>query len=566
MKQAGSRHGRFPLAVLVHAGRVGLFCAIVLLIHAEHRRFSRRQAQAPQNIELADVQSLFPQAAALKASEERPGAIVLDAEQQELGYVLLTSPESDAIVGYSGATTSLLAFDRDDHMLGIRVLRSGDTVEHAAKVRSDERFASEFKGLSWKAGRAATQVDAVSGATLTSLAVIEGVATKLNGERPSLRFPAQIELKDVRELYPEAARLVASDQQPSFSDVFDAEGQCIGSLLRTSPAADQELGYQGPSDSLLAFDDAGKATRFVVRQSYDNQPYVGYVRDEASFQAILSGVTLRELASLDPKKAEIEGVSGATMTSMAVIRGLSKAARSSLEPPAQKAAMQFIRTRDVGTLLVLAAACVVGFTRLRGSRVARTVFQLLVLVYLGFINGDMLSQALLVGWAQSGLPWEVAPGLLLLSGAALALPVLTKRQIYCQQVCPFGAAQQLIHGRFKSRSATLQRWVMRLSWLPGVLLAVVAATAMFHWDIRLTSLEPFDAFSLGIAGAATTIIAIAGLITSAFVPMAYCRYGCPTGAMLNFLRFNSRSHEITSRDILAIVLVIGAALRFWLGS
>ncbi len=566
MKQAGSRHGRFSLAVLVHAGRVGLFCAIVLLIHAEHRRFTRLQAQIPQAIELADSQSLFPQAAALQASGERPGAIVLDDERHELGYVLLSSPESDTIIGYSGATTSLLAFGPDDRLVGIRVLRSGDTVEHAAKVRSDERFATAFKGLSWNAGRAATQVDAVSGATLTSLAVIEGVATKLNGERPSLRFPAQLVLKDVHELYLDAERVVADARQPGFSDVFNADGKRLGSILRTSPQADHEQGYQGPSDSLLAFDDTGKATRFVVRQSYDNQPYVGYVRDEASFQSILSGVTVGELASLDPKKAEIEGVSGATMTSMAVIRGLSKAARGSLTHPAPPVAKQSIRPRDMGTLVVLVTACLVAFTRLRGSRIARTVFQLIVLIYLGFMNGDMLSQAQLVGWAQSGVPWEVAPGLILLSGAALVLPVMTKRQIYCQHICPFGAAQQLVHGRIKVRPAALQRWAAKLGWLPAGLLVVVVGAGMFHWNLSLTALEPFDAFSIGVAGLATTVIAIVGLSASAFVPMAYCRYGCPTGAMLNFLRFNSRSHEITRRDLLAIALVIAAGVRFCWGS
>jgi Na+-translocating ferredoxin:NAD+ oxidoreductase RnfG subunit len=565
MKPTDSKQSRFKVAVLVHVARVALFCGIVLLIHLEHQRFTRLKSQTPQAIELADVKVLFPLAAALKASDERVGALVVDGKNHELGYVLLTSPESDGIVGYSGATTSLLTFDLDDRLLGLRVLRCGDTIEHAAKVRNDERFATSFKGLGWKAGRAATEIDAVSGATLTSLAVIEGVATKLNGERPSLRFPPLVAISEVRELFPEAERLVANNQQPGFSDVFNADGQRLGSILRTSPRADQELGYQGPSDSLLAFDETGKATRFIVRQSYDNQPYVGYVRDEASFQSVLAGLTVGELARIDPKQTEIEGVSGATMTSLAVIRGLSKATRGSLEVTAQSRSSSTIRMRDAGTLLVLVTACVFGFTRLRGSRLCRTAFQLIVIAYLGFMNGDMFSQAQLVGWAQNGVPWGVAPGLILLSGAALVLPVFTKRQVYCQQICPFGAAQQLIHDRVKYRSPLAQRWAAKFKWLPAALLGVVVTTAMWHGDLNLTALEPFDAFALGVAGIATSIVAVVGLITSAFVPMAYCRYGCPTGAMLNFLRFSARSHEFSRRDALAIALLVIAGLRFWFG-
>ena len=48
-------------------------------------------------------------------------------------------------------------------------------------------------------------------------------------------------------------------------------------------------------------------------------------------------------------------------------------------------------------------------------------------------------------------------------------------------------------------------------------------------------LEPFDAYVWEVAGAITIAIALISLFVSAFVPMAYCRYGCPTGAILKLL-------------------------------
>ena len=76
----------------------------------------------------------------------------------------------------------------------------------------------------------------------------------------------------------------------------------------------------------------------------------------------------------------------------------------------------------------------------------------------------------------------------------------------------------------------------------------------------LVDIEPFDAWVFYVAGWATITIAVIGLVASLFVPMAYCRYGCPTGAVLGYLRFHSRSDRWTRRDWVALGLVLFAAV------
>jgi polyferredoxin len=96
-----------------------------------------------------------------------------------------------------------------------------------------------------------------------------------------------------------------------------------------------------------------------------------------------------------------------------------------------------------------------------------------------------------------------------------------------------------------------------LEAVPALLLGVVLLTAMFHWPLDLASIEPFDAFFfLEIFGITSLVIAILGLLASAFVPMAYCRFGCPTGALLNHLRYNARSDRLTKRDAVAVILFL----------
>ncbi len=310
-------------------------------------------------------------------------------------------------------------------------------------------------------------------------------------------------------------------------------------------------------DTLVASDREDRVIGIHIRRSYDNEPYVGYVRDEAYFRERFNGLTLQELAKVDMDELEVEGVSGATMTSMAIAYGLPKAAQAALEPPPTTERRVVFATRDVGTLIVLLAAIVMSFSRLRGYRGLRIVFQLMLVGYFGFVNGDMLSQALLVGWAQSGVPWRLAPGLMLLVVASLIVPAASKKQLYCHHICPFGAAQQLIHNRLPWKARLPRLVTTLLELIPAILLVMVVLTAMLHWSLNLAGIEPFDAFFFPkVVGIASLAVALVGLIVSAFVPMAYCRFGCPTGAMLNHLRYNARSDRLTRRDAMAVALLL----------
>jgi NosR/NirI family transcriptional regulator, nitrous oxide reductase regulator len=52
------------------------------------------------------------------------------------------------------------------------------------------------------------------------------------------------------------------------------------------------------------------------------------------------------------------------------------------------------------------------------------------------------------------------------------------------------------------------------------------------------------------------VIAIIGLIAAAFVPMAYCKYGCPTGLVLAFVRSHGKADRFSIRDTVAGFMVL----------
>jgi polyferredoxin len=97
-----------------------------------------------------------------------------------------------------------------------------------------------------------------------------------------------------------------------------------------------------------------------------------------------------------------------------------------------------------------------------------------------------------------------------------------------------------------------------LSLLPPALLTLSVMVAMTSLTFSLVDIEPFDAWVFRIAGWATITVAVAGLAASLFLPMAYCRFGCPTGTLIGYLRFNSRSDRWGRRDWLALSITIFA--------
>jgi hypothetical protein len=415
---------------------------------------------------------------------------------------------------------------------------------------------------------------AVAGATLTSLAIAEALVRRLGGTAAASRFTQPPTLADLTLIYPDAVGIEPDPGDPAVIRVRAADAIPLGWALRTSPAADRVIGYQGPTDAVVGFDATGKVCGVVVLASYDNEPYVGYVRDDAAFRGVYLGMPLEQLAGIDPRSTGIEGVSGATMTSQAVAEGIIRAAKQRAEQraavPAQASAMAslaaFVRSIDGpqwGALGVIAAGIVTAFTRLRGTWFGRLALPLAVLAYLGFGAGALLSQAQVWGWAQAGVP-RGAVVLVALSLAALVLPITTRRNVYCSHLCPHGAAQQLLVQYVKPKRS-VPGWLRpSLVALPWGLLAVAILTAVFHWPLNLVDLEPFDAYLPAVAGIAALVIFAVSLAASSFYPMAYCRHGCPTGALLDHLRLHRRADRFSWRDgVLLGCLAVAAAVRWW---
>lgn len=545
----------------IRSYRVVVLAAAAYLLLVSDRQV--RQQELGPAVTLAEARRIFPAAGRLGPRDlQRDGHPVLAADGAQLGFVLKTAPHTDDLIGYAGPSNLLIGLSADGRIVRVLLLSSGDTSAHVAAVRDASAFWQQFSDRPANGGRA-SKIEGVSGSTLTSLAMAEGVHRRLSGPSLSLRFPDEVTLAEVQEFFPQATIRKANDPRRGWNRAADAADATLGYVIRTSPTTDSLIGYAGPTETLFAVATDQQTIRGVrLRKSYDSPEYVERVGDSEEYFSLFVGKTLAELREIDYVAAGIEGVSGATQTSYAVAEGLRRCARVDAQfAEAETASSASFRLRDGGLAAFVMSALVWTFSPGKKDRRLRAIWQLLLIAGFGLWFGDLLSLSLLAGWARHGLPIATAPVLVVLVGVSLFIPWTTKQQIYCHQLCPHGAAQEWL-GRFRRWHLHLPSGVSRgLGLLPGTLLAGAFLLAVMSPRFDLAVIEPFDGWILKTGAAASFTIAITSLAAAIFVPQVYCRYGCPTGALLKFVRSHSNGEHFGIAEWAAAGLLVVAALQ-----
>lgn len=131
--------------------------------------FSKKAVEV--NVGLAEIQQLYPTAAQYNLN--RYGAYeVLAASGQQIGTALLSTNYSQPF-GYAGIVPLLIGLDQDLIITKILILPNNETGDYVEAVYS-EKFIGRWQGIKLE-DVVQMQIDAVSGATHTSRAVITGL-------------------------------------------------------------------------------------------------------------------------------------------------------------------------------------------------------------------------------------------------------------------------------------------------------------------------------------------------------------------------------------------------------
>jgi len=388
------------------------------------------------------------------------------------------------------------------------------------------------------------------------------VRVMVQGDKP-------ITISEVRELLPDTHTLRPDSSARAGLTVLDKEGNQIGYALRTMPHSRKITGYSGPTDGLIVLDAEDKVVGVTIRHSYDTPSHVRDVSKDYLFMETWNGLTWDQVAGMqDLRASNVWGVSGATRTSEALAQSVAYRAALSLEEAELHSGGFRFGFHDVFMILVATAGVMLAFIKRPWIQRRKLWVTVGIFIYLGIISGDLLAQSLLVGWAESGIPWRMTPGLVILAATAFLVPLGSQQPVYCTHICPHGHAQRwlmkVLPAKWTLRMHGDYKWGLKA--LPALLLAVVLITTFLRLPLDLAGIEPFDAYLIRSAGVATICVAVVGLVISLFVPMAYCKYGCPTGYLLEFVRKRKGGGTLgwTGKDSVGLAM-LALTLTLFLG-
>ncbi len=147
--------------------------------HAKHRGHHAQQRSTElqynaDGIELTLVRA-FPTVKSVNKTDKWTEAY--DANKKLLGYAVYSKPASDGIRGYAGETPVLVALTPKKVIAGVYLLPNLETPRYVKSV-ADAGFFNHWNGLTVKKALK-KEVDAVSGATMTSTSVAKSVRAAL---------------------------------------------------------------------------------------------------------------------------------------------------------------------------------------------------------------------------------------------------------------------------------------------------------------------------------------------------------------------------------------------------
>lgn len=308
-------------------------------------------------------------------------------------------------------------------------------------------------------------------------------------------------------------------------------------VVNTRVLAKDVQGYGGPVPLKIHIDKDGKLTAIEAEPNAESPSFF----DRAS--TLLDkwrGKTVDEAMAED-----VDAVSGATFSSKAIIRnvqrGLAYAKQHGLADGG-KGAQKESAERTVATgwtlgsivalIAVLLGAVVPLFTNNRRLHLVQLVVNVVVL---GLWTGTFVSYTLFLrlfagGVSLSAIGTLAAPLLMLI--VALLYPLAGRSGHYCAHVCPFGSAQELA-GKLSRRKLRITPRVLHVltalrNLLWGVLMALLLTGTCTAW----IDYELFTAFIYSSASVWVIVLAVLFLVLSVWVPRPYCRFVCPTGALM----------------------------------
>ena len=332
-------------------------------------------------------------------------------------------------------------------------------------------------------------------------------------------------------------------------------------VVNTKPLAKDVQGYGGPVPLKIHIKD-GRVAAVEAEPNAESPDFFNRAKellnhwqnksvDEALAEEVdaVSGATFSSRAIIANMQRGLayakqhgqwgeDGSVGALGTSASPIEGGSAGALGTSAPPivgsedGSVGALETSAPPIVALIVVLLGAVVPLFYNNRRLHLVQLAVNVVVL---GLWTGTFVSYTLFLrifagGVSVSAIGALAAPLLMLI--VALIYPLAGRSGHYCANVCPFGSAQELAGKLSRRKLRITPRLLKLLSVLRNLLWGVLMALLLTGTCTAWIDYELFTAFLYSSASVWVIVLAALFLVLSVWVPRPYCRFVCPTGALV----------------------------------
>ena len=369
---------------------------------------------------------------------------------------------------------------------------------------------------------------------------------------PVLSHSAAQALAGSLRIEPVTATLPHTAKIAHYFKTWDAGDKLAGYVFSSDDLAPQARGFGGKINLAIHTDTAGNLLDFHIIRSNETPAYLDML---TNWLASLKGHRLFS----DNPFANVDAVTGATVSSKAVLQSLSEsgntfAAQILGQTVQQKTTTAAYRWPDAQAAYLLAALLLTLFVIYRGGFWSRLFILASDVLIAGVLLNAQFSTEQIVSLLSLATPFAALTGVFILTIGAPILALLFGN-IYCGYLCPFGALQELIGlllpARFKpSLSIDYMRKARFVKF--AILFVLIAAFFLSRSHDSLAADPLIKAFNFKYHGVFLSVIVAVALIGSLFYSRFWCRYLCPAAHSCHCSTKSLFSHIGCPQSILPI--------------
>lgn len=323
--------------------------------------------------------------------------------------------------------------------------------------------------------------------------------------------------------------IAKEEQTENTETIYEKDGHVV---ISTKEIGKEIKGYGGPVPLEIYIKD-GRVEKIVPGRNSESPQYFNTLA-ETGYLDQWNGLALS-----DAMNKTTDAMSGATFSSTAVSKGVVCGISYYLDSgeylpdtPAPSA-----RPGQIAAIIVVLSAAIIPlFIK---NRKYRIIQQLMNIAVLGFWTGSFVSLSLITSYLSNGINIAVSVVPLLLLAVAFIMPLLGKKNHYCNWVCPMGSMQEVVGQIIPFKLKISPQMTKYLTIFREALWYAIMFIMWIGAGFGIMDYEPFTAFMFKQAAPAVLAICLAFILLSLVVTRPYCRFVCPTGTLLKLSEKNN---------------------------